>query len=66
MREPLQSLLGKFGDTEFAQSILSDQCEPHLGTPQYVREFFTQLKRAPLLSPNTPKEYISKATFQSG
>jgi hypothetical protein len=64
MREPFCSLLGKFGETEFAQSILSGQCNPPPTTPQYTKELFTQLKQATPIITQPPKEYISKSTFQ--
>ncbi len=66
MQEPLRSLLGKFRDTEFSQSILSGQCIPPPNTPQYTRELFQQLQTANLITRQPPINQISTATFQSG
>ncbi len=65
MREPLRSLLGRYGDTEFAKTILSGQVNLPPNTPQYTTEFFRQLKRAPIEN-NNITNHISKDNFQEG
>jgi hypothetical protein len=66
MQEPLCSLLGKYGDMEFSQSILSGQCIPPPSTPQYTRESFQQLQSATLITGVPTRNSISLDTFQSG
>jgi hypothetical protein len=65
MREPLRSLLERYGDTDFANTILSGQFNPPPNTPQYTVEFFCQLKRAPINN-NYITNHISKDNFQDG
>jgi hypothetical protein len=63
MQEPLRSLLGRYGDTDFAETILSGQVNLPPNTPQYTIEFFCQLKRAPTNN-NNITNHISKDNFQ--
>ena len=44
--EPLRSLLGKFGETEFCDQILKGRAEFPAGTPEYVQDFFAQMKKS--------------------
>ena len=43
-REPIKSLLGRYGDTDFCERVLNGDAPIPEGTPQYVEELFTQLR----------------------
>ena len=66
MQEPLRSLLGRTGNTQFCQSILQGNAIfPH-GTPPYTIEFFQQMKKSPRANSIPVTSNISKEDFIEG
>jgi hypothetical protein len=66
MREPLFSLLGRFGDTNACRDILRGDFTPPDDTPPFTREFLDQLQQPHPLQYPPPTARISTNTFQEG
>ena len=66
MQEPLRSLLGKTGTTEFCRNILEGTAVfPH-NTPPYTIEFFNQMKRSDRANQHKVTNHISKEDYIDG
>jgi hypothetical protein len=66
MQAPLRQILGRYGDTEFCQSILQGQCHPPPSTPPYIHELFAHLQYTLPTANHAFEAYLSKDLFQSG
>lgn len=66
MKEPLRSLLGRVGETEFAEDILKGDFAAPEGTNKYVIEYFKELKRADIPKEKCPKPEITNEMFVEG
>lgn len=66
MQEPLRSLLGEVGETDFAQSILQGTFRVPEGTNEYVSELFTELKMEDLQEEDKPEAKVLSDDFKNG
>lgn len=66
MQEPLRSLLGEVGETEFAQTILLGTFHVPEGTNPYVSELFKELKMVDLEEDQKPKAEVTSEDFRTG
>ena len=60
-REPMKSLLGRYGDTEFCSQVLQGMAQ----VPEAVREYVQQLLEIQRWSSQSPQQYLRK-TFKMG
>ena len=66
MKEPLKSLLGKTGNTQFCNEILAGTANFPADTPQHTVEFFEQLKQLGNIPNNPQTKQISSEDFKAG
>ena len=66
MKQPLRGLLGRVGETDFAQSILDGNFEAPPDTDQYVIELFKELKRDDKITGTTMEPIITSDMFVQG
>lgn len=66
LQQPLRELLGRVGETEFAQSILDGTFVAPDNTDPYVIELFKELKRDDRIEGETMKAEITSDMFVTG
>ena len=66
MKEPLLSLLGPVGDSDFAQQILNGTAQFPVSVPQSSIKFFNELKRDDRIAGLQVAPYVSVKDYQDG